>query len=691
MHMRRIVSWLGMLCCLMWLAVPLSAQRTGGRFPGQTPGGFNDTVPQGEILIDTFPIFYFRSDRFFQEKAFSDTLLDIAFRQNEPNRKLANEYRHLGINGSAATPLWYRPVRRRGLDVGFHQYDLYHLSLDSIRHYRLEKAFTQTAYYTGGEQANGYFTAKFSRNFANGLNFSLDYRRLAYLGTRTLFPEQNTRNTSLGIGFWIGGLDSRYMAFLSMATNKFEHDNNGGIAVEPEDEENGGFSTPGSAEVFLDNTGTRNQHAAFRYAQYLRIGSLPLAGKKQAPPVDFRRPLIQPDSLRPDSMQKPPDPLPASPPAEAANGNRQQYWIGHSISYYSDRYTFFDNDVSVDSAVYGPFYTDPRGLRNFLRKRSLENHLKILTFRPEKVGYRDPRSSRGLLEVGLQHQVHWLDMEAADSTVQNLFLTGRWDVALGDKIRLESSGHFGLLDQAGDYRLQGNLILDLGDPFTLTGQVVNQLYTPSVIQDRFYVSEVQLWNNNFAKTLETNISATFGIPDWKLRLTGGYHLINNYIYYDEQGLVQQTRTPISIGQLMVENTFRAGKFFLTNQVGFQVASESFIRLPEIHGKHSLYFAGDLFQVLESRIGFDLRYNTAYFSDTYSPVVGNFRLQNTQEVDFYPSVDAFFSLKVTKFRAFVRWFNLTEVLLPDRLYYQTAFYPYPPGSNLRIGIDWRFTE
>jgi hypothetical protein len=202
---------------------------------------------------------------------------------------------------------------------------------------------------------------------------------------------------------------------------------------------------------------------------------------------------------------------------------------------------------------------------------------------------------------------------------------------------------------------------------------------------------VQLWNNNFAKTLETNISATFGIPDWKLRLTGGYHLINNYIYYDEQGLVQQTRTPISIGQLMVENTFRAGKFFLTNQVGFQVASESFIRLPEIHGKHSLYFAGDLFQVLESRIGFDLRYNTAYFSDTYSPVVGNFRLQNTQEVDFYPSVDAFFSLKVTKFRAFVRWFNLTGVLLPDRLYYQTAFYPYPRGSNLRIGIDWRFTE
>jgi hypothetical protein len=282
-------------------------------------------------------------------------------------------------------------------------------------------------------------------------------------------------------------------------------------------------------------------------------------------------------------------------------------------------------------------------------------------------------------------------MEAADSTVQNLFLTGRWDVALGDKIRLESSGHFGLLDQAGDYRLQGNLILDLGDPFTLTGQVINQLYTPSVIQDRFYVSEVQLWNNNFAKTLETNISATFGIPDWKLRLTGGYHLINNYIYYDEQGLVQQTRTPISIGQLMVENTFRAGKFFLTNQVGFQVASESFIRLPEIHGKHSLYFAGDLFQVLESRIGFDLRYNTAYFSDTYSPVVGNFRLQNTQEVDFYPSVDAFFSLKVTKFRAFVRWFNLTGVLLPDRLYYQTAFYPYPRGSNLRIGIDWRFTE
>ncbi|NRB63221.1 MAG: hypothetical protein HRU40_09395, partial [Saprospiraceae bacterium] len=182
-----------------------------------------------------------------------------------------------------------------------------------------------------------------------------------------------------------------------------------------------------------------------------------------------------------------------------------------------------------------------------------------------------------------------------------------------------------------------------------------------------------------------------GVPQWSLSLVGGYHLIINFIYFDSDFQARQTATPISIGQLGVQKTLRAGPIFLENQVAFQVASEDFIRIPGIFGKHSLYFKGKLFQVLDTRIGTDLRYNTSYFSDTYAPAIGNFRLQNDQEVGFYPSADLFFSLQVKKFRAFVRWFNITELLLPDQLYYQTAFYPYPPGSNLRIGIDWRFTE
>ena len=673
----------------------MDAQRPG-RIPGQAQGsGFQDTVPQGDVLVDTFPIFYFSAQSFYREQVFSDTVLSVAFRQNEPTRERRMEYRHLGVNGSPARPLFYESTWRRGMDIGFHQFDVYRIDIDSIRHYRLEKPYTQTAYNTGGEQANGYFTAKFSRDFANGLNFSLDYRRLAYLGTRTLFPEQNVRNTSLGLGFWLQTESQRYQAFISMASNRFDLDNNGGIAQEPTDESD--FSTPGSAEVFLDETGTRYSQTDLRYAHFFRLGKVPEFARQDTPP---QRPIRRGPPVRRDSLSGAPDSLtsavpvvqpPVTPVDTSTGDSKQQFWLGHTLTYSTTNYVFFDRTIASDSAYYGAFATDPRGLRQFIGHRSLRNEFRLLTFRPNEPAYRQPRRSQGLLEVGIDHQLHWLDLEASDSTVQNLFLTGKWNVQLGDIFRLESRGHFGLFDQAGDYRVEGTLFIDLDRRFDLRATFINQLYTPSLIQDRFWVSEQLVWDNDFSKTLETSLTATLAIPDWDLRITGGYHLLNNFIYYDTRGLARQTRRPVSIGQLAVEKNFRVGKFHLDNLIALQAVSEDVLRLPGVHARHSLYFAGDLFKVLESRIGFDLRYNSDYFSDTYQPVTGNFRLQNEQLVRFYPSVDAFFTLRVTKFRAFVRWFNLTEVLLPGQLYYQTAFYPYPPGANLRIGIDWRFTE
>lgn len=675
------------------------AQRLPGGFTGQPGSRFVDTIPQGDVLVDTFPIFYFHGSTFYREQAFSDSIMDITFRQNEPQRQRTWEYRNLGVNGSAATPLWFEPSWRRGMQVGLQAFDIYTIPLDSIRHYRLEKAYTQTAYYTGGEQANGYFTAKFSRNFANGVNFSLDYRRLTYLGTRTLFPDQNTRNTSLGLGFWLGGTDSRYQSFISISSNKIEQDNNGGIEEGPQREDQ--FDTPGSAVVFLDNSGTRYEKFGLRYLQYFEVRKKsaalepPLPNKKRI----IRTPLdsAMVDSTGQDTMAMDTSrTLTGKDSRKSANlpvasGNRQQYWIGHSISYQNDRYTFYDTDIAADGDWYGDLLTDQRGLRHFIKHQSVKNHFTLLTFRPQKVQYRTPRLNRGLLEAGIEHTIHQLDLEASDSTIQNLFLTGKWDVALGEALRLELKGHFGLLDQAGDYRVDGNLQIDLGDKFTLQARLVNQLNTPTVMQSQFYMSQELVWSNTFDKTLETNLEVQFGVPQWSLSLVGGYHLINNFIYFDSDFQARQTATPISIGQLGVQKTLRAGPIFLENQVAFQVASEDFIRIPGIFGKHSLYFKGKLFQVLDTRIGTDLRYNTSYFSDTYAPAIGNFRLQNDQEVGFYPSADLFFSLQVKKFRAFVRWFNITELLLPDQLYYQTAFYPYPPGSNLRIGIDWRFTE
>jgi len=99
------------------------------------------------------------------------------------------------------------------------------------------------------------------------------------------------------------------------------------------------------------------------------------------------------------------------------------------------------------------------------------------------------------------------------------------------------------------------------------------------------------------------------------------------------------------------------------------------------------------------VGFDARYNTAYKPHYYNPFTGQFQLQNRQEVNFYPMVDAFFSMRVTRFRAFIKYENATSNFINDgeqrdvlksRSYFQTAQYLFPDAA-IRFGISWRLLD
>ena len=173
-------------------------------------------------------------------------------------------------------------------------------------------------------------------------------------------------------------------------------------------------------------------------------------------------------------------------------------------------------------------------------------------------------------------------------------------------------------------------------------------------------------------------------------MTGAYNLLNDFIYFDQQGLPRQTGVAVSITQLIARKEFKVGPIHLDNTIALQKASEDVIRLPEIFGKHGLYYAGLWFRVLDVRLGFDARYNTAYYAAYYNPFIGQFQLQDRSQVDFYPNLDGYFAMRVSRFRAFVKYENITALLKKGELYYLTADYPFPDAA-VRIGIKWRFLD
>lgn len=638
---------------------------TWGQRPGS--GGFdrfsnngNGNIPSDvrgqdefEVDPDTSDIFFYYADNPNRDFIYDDSLLLNYFHQYDPTRQYDLDYMHLGNLGSAHQQIIYQPLLRRGFDVGLHQYDLYRTNGSNFPYYRIEKAYTNLAYFQGGQQSDGYLKADFSRNFASGINFSINYDRISQLATQNQYPNQNSRNTSVGFGLAFRNPESPYTSFFSYTQNTIQQEDNGGILAEPEDE--GDLNSPTSATVFLNTGQTRHFNQELRYTQYYQFGG-------------------QQDSIR---------------------GQRRSYTLTHEIMWQSDTYKFFaESPTTFDSSFFNnlpELLPDDRGSRFFLDYQKVENSFRIATFQAEKFGQNKAKDQKDLLEFGLTHSYHRVSMEPRDSTINNLFVTGKWSLKLRETARLETYGHFGLWDNAGDYQVKGILSLDLKKLGALRLEAINQLYKPNLIQTSFITSQIQLWdNNNFDRTLETNLKATYALPKLGFEATGAYHLINNFIYFDSTGFARQTSTPISILQFIVKQNFKFGPMHLDNVFTAQTASEDVIRLPSIYSKHSLYYSDKWFKVLLVRFGVDLRFNTSYFSDYYNPLTGQFQLQDTQETEFYPSLDAYFSMRVNKFRAFFKWENFSSIWITDRLFYQTAFYGHQNGS-LRLGIKWRFID
>lgn len=651
---RRRLLW---VCALSCAFAATAAAQNGRPLPANigsgSSGGGSGSSTQRQTQPDTFGVYRFRVDNPNEEMVVADTTLE-GVQQYDPTRRQVFDYRHLGILGSAHQPIVYEPWLRRGFTPGLRQYELYQVDGRSMPYYRLQRPYTSLSYVQGSEQADGHLTAQFSRNFAAGLNFCVDYRRINQIGEADQYPNQQNRTTALALGLGRRSLNGRYDAFLSFSANTTEHKDNGGVRIPPIDAED--FATPGSAQVFLADARTRYARREWMYTQYYRLGG----------------------------------------GADSLGNTRRAYTLSHQFVFSDADYKFRDEYALVDSFFYDQWYnqllTDDRGARYFISHRLVENSFRISTFKlADTPANARARNQRDLLEVGLTHRYNAVNQEPADTIVNNLLLTGRLGLRPGERLRLEAEGQLDLWDQAGDYRLTGALAIDMKQAGALTLKANSQLYQATLLQQRHWITQQPVWdNNNFQRTLETNLGVLYALPRLRMEVGGHYHLINNYIYFDTTGRPAQTTAPVSLFQLTLRKDFRFGPFTLGNTVAWQQSTSDALRVPALFGKHSLYYSGRWFKNMEVQTGIDLRYATGYHADHYNPLTGQFNLQNRSELDFFPNADLYFSMKVRTFRFFIKWENATTLVRPDDLLYLTAFYPFPDAA-IRMGIRWRLLD
>ncbi|MCC6460162.1 MAG: hypothetical protein IT260_06810 [Saprospiraceae bacterium] len=642
-RLRKSLFWfllfgLGLACC------PATAR---AQQPQAASSTTREVIP---VPLDTTPFLFSLAPAPQRAYPADDTLPDFNFRMYNPARRQAVDYGNLGNVGSSARPLFFETKARRGFDPGFHAFDLYTLRPAELRFYRNTRSFTDLFFSQGRVQNDNMILAKFSRTFAGGLNFSLDYRNLNHLGA---YRYQAAKHNALSVGVWYP-ISDRYEAFLIYTRNNSKQQENGGILT---DTVFGGgqFSGPIDAEVWLSDQQalTKQADRVLHLTHHLNF----TGGR---------------DSSRSKRV------LRASHTAE---------WRKRTFKF-SDPGTTPGTGMRNDTLFYDNFLVDARGIRHVWNLRQLDNTFTINTFKAKRPGHPSDE-----LALGLTHHLFILEQEPVpDSTFSNLFLTGSLSLTPSERFAFEARGDLGVLANFGEYQAKGSLKIGLGKAGEFRAALLSQRRPPSMLQYRLFLSKRPFWQNDFVKPVETSLSATYALPKAGLEITGSTQLVNNYLYFDQQGLPVQTGSPVQVAQLLIREDFRLGRVHFDNTVALQKSNrDDVLRLPTWFTRNSLYYAGPLFKknmILSA--GVDFRLNSEFMPDAYQPVTAQFYLQDSLNAKPYPWIDVFIAFKVQSFRFFFRYENLSTLWDDQSVFYQTARHPQPFGA-VRFGIAWRFQD
>ena len=578
---------------------------------------------------------------------------------------------HLGNFGPATQSLLFSPRFTPGWDHGFHSFDVYNFSVAETRFYTTTRPYSEIAYLLGS-QSEQMIQLLHTQNIRPNWNASVQYRLINAPG---FFQNQNTNHNTYRFSSWYQSRNKRYQNFVIIVGNKLQSGENGGI------KDNGNYldsipfeerstiptqlgpNRPGNRDFFRSDiaTGSRYTNATYLLRQQYDLG--------------------QKDSIVTDSLV-----IPLFYP---------RLRLEHTISYSTHNYRF--NDNTPDSLYYDKKY----GIQDTVSRFYIQDYWKRMINEFSIYQFPDAKNPQQFIKVGAALENLHGQFDTGLTTVKeyNFFLSGEYrNKTRNKKWDIEAFGRFyvnGL--NAGDYNAFISLrrLISKKVGFLQVGfQNVNR--TPSFIFDPASSFYLPVTPSNFNKENTINIFGSIEQPDRKLRLRGSYFLVSNFTFYKNYYQPDQASALFNLLQISAEKQLRLYKNWnlKTWIVLQQKAGNAPVNLPFLLTRNQLGYDGNLgFKNLLISMGLEFRYYTPFKSNGYSPVIGQFFVQDSITTRLkVPEIAAYVHFRIKSFTAYVRaenlnafgggGFNKNNIIIPD--------YPYP-GLQIRLGIFWSFVN
>ncbi|WP_235296841.1 putative porin [Portibacter marinus] len=580
------------------------------------------------VAIDSNQLLTYTLDDIDARDSFKIKGLDPYFQQYDPARARPFDYGHLGNVGSAAYSTILEIPLINQFNLGYTQYDLYHKTINDIKHFEQVRPFSEL-YFSGGEtQSDLKVGALFSRSFANDVNFVIDYDRISQQG---IYQHQGTRQTSFLSSLAYRG-NPRLSTFLSFILNASAEEINGGV------QDLSSLSNPindirENVDVLSTDAESRLQNRSIVFNAFYYVGS---------------------DSLTSDFKTK----------------------LRYEAVSFNEFYRYSDPSISSDSTLYKSYWIGNRGIRNYNELNRIRNGLY----------FHNSFKNYYHFETGLRYDFNTIDLSGYKERLHEIYLTFKGALNIKDRLLIKTDVFYGLLDAANEFGLNANAELRLTRNQGFLFSFLAGRYRVNKVQEQLLLNQDFFYENSLNPLLLQTLKAEYFNETWKIRLGGQLQNTFNYVYFDISSFPNQDSGLYSVLVFYGQWDISLGKFLLENSAYLQNQNKVHVNLPSIFTKNSLSFYDYIFKdKMLLKAGFDFRYIFSEYLPFYNPVIGQFYLNDQRLYSPYPMLDARISFKVSSFTTFVKYENLAFFIRDD---VEQLVQGYPQfDARFRFGIQW----
>ena len=622
----------------------------------------NQKLEHRDPLADSITIYYhyFDSTRILK--------IDSSISDFYTRYPIPYTYTDLGNFGNAARSILFKPVMQPGFDAGFHSYDIYRFKVEDTKFFQTTRPYVETAYLLGskGEQMIDLFH---TQNRKTNFNLVFDFRLINSPGA---LKNQNTNHNNLRINTFYQSDNKRYSNYVIFIYNKLQSSDNGGLQ-QNDALKNLSLNNPFEANTRLGSsvfnyynifsasvtTGTEYKESVFLLRQSYDFGQKDSLVKDTVTyKLFYPRIRLQHTLQYTKSSYTFQDFLPSAD----AYQNYYGYILLNDSIYFNDSWKNFTNDFSIIS------YPQKNNLNQFLKANA---GLEIIN------------GTSGIYTTNYNNI--YVGGEYRNRTRNQL-----WEIEANGKLYV--TGNY-----TGDYNafisLKKSLKNNIGS-LALGFQNVNR--TPSFVSSNYNSSFPSAPASNFNKENIAKVFANIDVPRIDLKIMGEYFLLTNYVYFDGVYASKQASTLFNVLHVGAEKKIAVKKHInlYAELHAQQTTANAPVHLPFIFTRNRVAFEGNFFKNLYLSTGLEIRYSTAYKADGYSPLTGQFYLQDTA-ISNRPDVNLFLNFRIKSFKGFVRLENL-NASEPSQgfqfVHYNFAAPHYATrGLWFRLGIWWNFVN